>query len=55
MAGTYVPVTRGTGGIGKATVAGLAALGVRSASPTVIRAAPRLPQPISAPQRATTP
>jgi NAD(P)-dependent dehydrogenase (short-subunit alcohol dehydrogenase family) len=29
MAGTYVPVTRGTGGIGKATVAGLAALGVR--------------------------
>ena len=29
MAGTYVLVTRGTGGIGKATVAGLAALGVR--------------------------
>ena len=29
MAGTYVLVTRGSGGIGKATVAGLAALGVR--------------------------
>jgi hypothetical protein len=29
MAGTYVLVTRDTGGIGKATVAGLAALGIR--------------------------
>jgi hypothetical protein len=40
MAGTYVLVTRGTGGIGKATATGLAALGARVASPTVIRAAP---------------
>ena len=29
MAGTYVLVTRDTGDIGKATVAGLAALGIR--------------------------
>jgi NAD(P)-dependent dehydrogenase (short-subunit alcohol dehydrogenase family) len=55
MAGKYVPVTGGTGGIGKATATGLAAPGARIASPAVIRAAPRLPRPISAPQRATTP
>src|SRR5690349_24661870 len=55
MAGTYVLVTRGTGGIGKATATGLAALGAQVASPAVIRATPRLPRPISAPQRATTP
>ena len=29
MAGKYVPVTGGTGGTGKATAAGLAALGAR--------------------------
>ena len=48
MAGKYMLVTGGTGGIGKATATGPAAL----ASPAVIRAAPRLPWPTSAPRRA---
>ena len=39
MAGKYMLVTGGTGGIGKATATGPAAM----ASPAVIRAAPRLP------------
>jgi len=55
MAGTYVLVTRGTGGIGKATAAGLAALGARVGITDRDQGAPRPPQPISAPQRATTP
>jgi len=42
MAGKYVLVTRGTGGIGKATASGLAALGARVGITAVIRAAPRL-------------
>jgi hypothetical protein len=45
MAGKYMLVTDG---IGKATATGPAAL----ESPAVIRAAPRLPRPTSAPRRA---
>ena len=48
MAGKYMLVTGGTGGTGKATATGPAAL----ESPAVIRAAPRLPRPTSAPRRA---
>ena len=55
MAGKYVLVTGGTGGIGKATAPGSPRWAPGLASPAVIRAAPRLPRPISAPQRATTP
>jgi NAD(P)-dependent dehydrogenase (short-subunit alcohol dehydrogenase family) len=55
MVGKYVLVTGGTGGIGKATATGLAALGARIGITGRDQGRAAAAQPISAPQRAAKP
>ena len=55
MAGKVVLITGATGGIGKATAIGLAALAPGSVSRVVTSHAPNRPRPTSVPHQATRP